>query len=133
MNFDPSAEKKVQRLALHGTAFAFAAVLLGAFGAHALRTRISTYSLDIYQTGVYYQMIHALGLFAAAWLLQSYRAPQSIYAGYCFTGGIIIFSGSLYLLALTGIKKWGMVTPIGGLLFLIGWLLLAISILKRKT
>lgn len=133
MPFDASIERKVKNLATAGCVFAFLAVLLGAFGAHALRTKISTYELEVFQTGIYYQMIHALALFAAAWILQSYQSPKSLYAGYCFIGGILIFSGSLIALSLSGIKKWGMITPIGGLLFLIGWALLAISILKRKV
>lgn len=97
------------------------AVGLGAFGAHALKARLSPEMLAIFETGVRYQVYHALALL----LLAAVRGPSK--AGWCFTAGIVIFSGSLYILALTGVKKWGAVTPIGGVLFLIGWLILMFS------
>jgi uncharacterized membrane protein YgdD (TMEM256/DUF423 family) len=95
----------------------FLAVGLGAFGAHALKARLSPEMLAVFETGVKYQVYHALGLL----LLAALRGPSK--AAWCFTAGIVIFSGSLYVLALTGVKKWGAVTPVGGLLFLIGWLI----------
>lgn len=101
-----------------GAGFMFLAVGLGAFGAHALKARLSPEMLAIFETGVRYQVYHALALL----LLAALRGPEK--AGWCFTAGIALFSGSLYLLALTGVKKWGAVTPIGGLLFLIGWLIM---------
>lgn len=104
-----------------GAGFMFLAVGLGAFGAHALKARQSPEMLAIFETGVRYQVYHALALL----LLAAVRGPSK--AGWCFTAGIVIFSGSLYLLALTGVKKWGAVTPIGGVLFLIGWLILMFS------
>lgn len=101
-----------------GAGFMFLAVGLGAFGAHALKSRLSPEMLAIFETGVKYQVYHALALL----LLAALRGPGK--AAWCFTAGIVIFSGSLYLLALTGTRKWGAVTPIGGLLFLVGWLIL---------
>ena len=104
-----------------GAGFMFLAVGLGAFGAHALKTRLTQDMLAIFETGVRYQVYHALALL----LLAAVRGPSK--AGWCFTAGIVLFSGSLYLLALTGVRKWGAVTPIGGVLFLIGWLILMFS------
>ena len=100
-----------------GAGFMFLAVGLGAFGAHALKTRLSPEMLAVFETGVRYQIYHALALL----LLAALRGPGK--AAWCFAVGIVLFSGSLYLLALTGFKKWWAVTPIGGVLFLIGWLI----------
>lgn len=99
----------------------FLAVALGAFAAHGLKARLSPDMLTIWETGVRYQVYHALALL----LLGASRGPDR--AGWCFLGGIVIFSGSLYLLALTGEKRLGAITPIGGLLFLAGWLLFALK------
>lgn len=104
-----------------GAGLMFLAVGLGAFGAHALKSRLTPDMLAVFETGVRYQVYHALALL----LLTSLRGPSK--AAWCFTAGIALFSGSLYLLALTGARKWGAVTPIGGLLFLIGWLILLFS------
>lgn len=104
-----------------GAGFMFLAVGLGAFGAHALKARLEPDMLVIFETGVRYQVYHALALL----LLASLRGPSK--AAWCFTAGIALFSGSLYILALTGVRKWGAVTPIGGVLFLIGWLVLLFS------
>lgn len=104
-----------------GAGLMFLAVGLGAFGAHALKARLSPDMLAIFETGVRYQVYHALALL----LLASLRGPSK--AVWCFTAGIALFSGSLYLLALTGVRKWGAVTPIGGVLFLAGWLILLFS------
>ena len=104
-------------------AFGFLSVAIGAFGAHAAKARISPEMLDIYHTGTQYQMYHSLALLAVALLLKFY--PDSKYfntSGWLFIAGIIIFSGSLYLLSLTGIKVLGAITPIGGLCFLGGWI-----------
>ena len=104
-----------------GAGFMFLAVGLGAFGAHALKAKLAPDMLVIFETGVRYQVYHALALL----LLASLRGPSK--AAWCFTAGIALFSGSLYLLALTGVRKWGAVTPIGGVLFLIGCLILMFS------
>lgn len=104
-----------------GAGLMFLAVGLGAFGAHALKGKLDADMLAVFETGVKYQVYHALALL----LLASLRGPSK--AAWCFTAGIVFFSGSLYLLALTGVRKWGAVTPIGGLLFLAGWLIVLFS------
>ncbi len=105
------------------------AVALGAFGAHALSTRLAPDRLAIYETGVRYQMYHALALLAAAWACERFGAPAGA-AGWTFLAGIVVFSGTLYALAF-GAPRWlGAVTPIGGLCFLAGWLLLAWSAVR---
>jgi uncharacterized membrane protein YgdD (TMEM256/DUF423 family) len=106
--------------------FMFVAVAMGAFGAHALKTRFSPDVLNIFETGVRYQVYHALGLFVVSWLASRQATSLLNSAGVAFTIGIVLFSGSLYLLCLTGARWWGAVTPLGGLAFLIGWALLAI-------
>lgn len=103
-----------------GAANAFIAVAAGAFGAHGLRSRLSDRMLQVFETGVRYQMFHALGLLFVAWL-SSQKGAVADPAGWAFTAGIALFSGSLYLLALTGVTRLGMVTPFGGLCFLAGW------------
>jgi uncharacterized membrane protein YgdD (TMEM256/DUF423 family) len=107
--------------------FLFLGVALGAFGAHALKEKLTPYSIDIFKTGVLYHMIHALGLFAVAWISTQTQDPRVFWAGLALTIGIILFSGSLYLLAVTGVKILGAITPLGGLSFLIGWLLLFLA------
>jgi uncharacterized membrane protein YgdD (TMEM256/DUF423 family) len=104
--------------------FMFLAVALGAFGSHALRGKLSEYSLDVYKTAVMYHFIHALGLFVVAWLSTQYQNPKINLAGIFMLIGIILFSGSLYLLSVTGQKWLGAITPFGGLSFLAAWLLL---------
>lgn len=105
----------------------FLAVALGAFGSHALRGKLSDYTLDVYKTAVLYHMIHALGLFAVAWLSTMVTDPKVNLAGIFMLVGIIIFSGSLYVLSVTGMKWLGAITPIGGLSFLAAWVLLFLA------
>ena len=107
-----------------GSILMFLSVALGAFGAHALRGKISDHYLEIFKTGVLYHFMHALGLFVIAWLSTQIADPKLNCVGGLFIAGIILFSGSLYLLAATGIKWLGAITPLGGLSFLVGWLLL---------
>ena len=114
------------------TISAFLAVSMGAFGAHALKTILSPEMLVVYKTAVTYQMWHALGLGLIALLRQ--QNPDSrliIYAGWLMFSGIILFSGSLYSLSLSGIKWLGMITPIGGICFLSAWMLLIIFSFKN--
>ncbi|GAW87086.1 conserved hypothetical protein [Bathymodiolus platifrons methanotrophic gill symbiont] len=114
------------------TISAFLAVSMGAFGAHALKTILSPEMLVVYKTAVTYQMWHALGLGLIALLRQ--QNPDSrliIYAGWLMFSGIILFSGSLYILSLSGIKWLGMITPIGGICFLSAWMLLIIFSFKN--
>jgi len=106
-------------------------VAFGAFGAHGLRARVTPDLLRIWETGAHYHLIHALALIAAAWAIQRFPGALSVAAGWCFLFGILIFSGSLYTLAFTGIRWLGAITPIGGVLFIVGWVLLALSALKR--
>ena len=115
-----------------GSIMMFLAVALGAFGAHALKNTLSADMKAVFETGVRYQAYHALGLFAAAWIGQTYQAKYAAGAAVCFLAGTFLFSGSLYALALSGIKKFGAITPLGGLLFLIGWILLAIGPYKNS-
>ena len=107
-----------------GSLVAFLGVALGAFAAHSLKSRFTPDMLDIFEVGVRYQMYHGFGLFVVAWA--SSRWPDSNFnaAGWSFIVGIIIFSGSLYLLSLTGIRWLGAITPAGGIAFLIGWAIL---------
>ena len=104
---------------IHG----FFAVALGAFAAHGLKNSLDAYSVGVFETGVRYHFYHALALL----LLGVYQLQTQLEskAGYFFHFGILIFSGSLYALALTGIKKLGMITPIGGVAFLIAWVIFA--------
>jgi len=100
-------------------------VAAGAFGAHGLRGRLSPEMLAIFETGVRYHLIHALALLATAWAASRWESPALPWAGGLFAAGILLFSGSLYLLASTGVRWLGAVTPVGGLAFLLGWALLA--------
>lgn len=107
------------------------AVILGAFGAHALKERIPTDLLQVYETGVKYHFYHALGLLLVGML--SIQMPSNLisWSAICLVVGIILFSGSLYVLAITGIKWLGAITPIGGLSFIVGWVLLAVAVWKK--
>ena len=106
----------------------------GAFGAHGLKAIISPEMLVVYQTGVTYQMWHALGLILIALLQQqSPTAKLLTWAAYLMLMGIVLFSGSLYALAILDIKALGMITPFGGVCFLIAWLLVAVYAVKKKT
>jgi len=115
------------RLALGGAAaFLFAAVALGAFGAHALRARLAPDLMAVYQTAVQYHFWHALGLLAVAILmLQKPESGALAAAAWLLTAGLVAFCGSLYVLALTGVRGWGAVAPIGGGAFLAAWAALA--------
>lgn len=103
--------------------FGFTGVALGAFAAHGLKSRLTPEYLAVFQTGVHYQMLHALALLGVALLSVQVGAALVKWAGWAFAVGILLFSGSLYLLTLAGLSV-GIVTPIGGLFFLIGWALL---------
>jgi uncharacterized membrane protein YgdD (TMEM256/DUF423 family) len=103
-----------------GAVFAFAGVALGAFGAHALRNRVSAEMLAVWNTAVLYHLLHALALFALGLYAKATGADVKT-GGLLFAAGILFFSGSLYALALSGIKPLGAITPIGGVLFLAGW------------
>jgi uncharacterized membrane protein YgdD (TMEM256/DUF423 family) len=104
-----------------GAASALISVGAGAFGAHALRARLSPELLAVFETGARYQMYHALGLFVAAWAVTRWPGPWAVRAGWLFVVGTLLFSGSLYALALSGVRWLGAVTPFGGVAFLAGW------------
>ena len=110
-----------------GAASAFVAVAAGAFGAHALRARIAPDLLAVFETGARYQMYHALALVAVAWVAARWPGPLPQWAGWLFVVGTVLFSGSLYALALSGIRWLGAVTPLGGAAFLAGWICLAMA------
>lgn len=107
------------------------AVALGAFGAHALRGRLTPELLETFETGVRYEMYHALALLGVALALARWPSNWIGIAGWLFVAGTLLFSGSLYLLALTGLRGFGAVAPFGGLAFIVGWLLLALGVLTR--
>ena len=108
-----------------GSVSAGLAVALGAFAAHGLRSRISPEALQTFETGARYHMYHAVALLAVAWAATRWPGAAVTAAGWLFVAGTLLFSGSLYLLAVTGIRVLGAITPFGGLAFILGWLALA--------
>ncbi len=110
-----------------GAASAFISVAAGAFGAHGLRARLTPDMLAVFETGVRYQMYHSLGLLAVGLLAHFRPSPLLDGAGWAMLAGILLFSGSLYALALTGARVFGPITPIGGVGFLVGWVLFALA------
>ena len=122
----------VRLLAVLGCLNAAMAVSLGAFGAHALKVRLSTEMLNTFHTAAQYHFYHALGLLGAAFvasLLPDSNLPK--WAGWLMVGGIVLFCGSLYALSLTGVRWLGAITPLGGIAFIASWLLLATALLVR--
>ncbi len=111
-----------------GALLAALAVALGAFAAHGLAPRVSPERLQTFETGVRYQMYHAWALLLTGWLLYQLSAPGLIVAGWCFLAGIVLFSGSLYGLVLTNTPWLGVVAPLGGTAFILGWGVLAWSL-----
>ncbi|MGE8187827.1 DUF423 domain-containing protein [Pseudomonas sp. NPDC086278] len=107
--------------------FGFTGVALGAFAAHGLKNRLTPEYLAIFHTGVTYQLVHTLALLGVALLATQVPGRLITWAGASFAIGIVLFSGSLYLLTLTGISKLGIITPFGGLAFLIGWFCLGLA------
>ena len=136
----------MQTFLVLGAIFGFIGVALGAFGSHALRSKLTSERVAMFETGVRYQMWHALALFVVviveAWIpsggsssftLVGDRggAPFLFAAGWLFAGGIVLFSGSLYALAVTHNRAWGRVTPFGGTCLLLGWAMLLFAILVK--
>ena len=115
-----------------GAASSLVAVSAGAFGAHALKNRLSAYHLDVFETGARYQMYHALALILISLIIQQRTSGWFVAAGWSMVAGTLVFSGSLYTLALSGLKWLGAITPLGGLAFIVGWALLAIGALKGQ-
>ena len=116
---------------LAGAVAGLIAVGFGAFGAHGLRGRLTPDMLAVFETGVRYHMYHALALLLTAALVPRMPGKAIVAAGWLFVTGIVLFSGSLYLLAVTGVTVLGAITPIGGVAFLAGWAALVISALSR--
>jgi uncharacterized membrane protein YgdD (TMEM256/DUF423 family) len=116
-----------------GAISACTGVGMGAFGAHGLKTLLSTEMLAVYKTGVTYQMWHALGLMLIAILAKKYRDNLLIWAAWIMFSGIVLFSGSLYLLTIMSARWLGMITPLGGLAFMIAWMLVAIFAWQRNV
>lgn len=114
-----------------GSTSALVAVAAGAFGAHALRARLPPDLLAVFETGARYQMYHAFALLASAWAVTRWPGPWPVRAGWLFLIGTIVFSGSLYALALSGVRWLGAVTPLGGAAFLAGWLCLLLAAARR--
>ena len=113
-----------------GSGFALIAVITGAFAAHALKTRLSPDMFQVFEVAARYQMYHALGLIAVAWAASQWSSQLIAASGWLFVAGIVIFSGSLYILSLTGVRWLGAITPIGGAAFIIGWGCLLWAIIK---
>lgn len=108
-----------------GSLNALLAVAIGAFGAHGLQSKVSERMMEIFQTGVQYHMFHAIGLIVVAFTADKLgNSPMIVWSGWLMLAGIIVFSGSLYTLSISGISKLGMVTPLGGIAFIAGWALL---------
>ena len=113
-----------------GALLAALAVMLGAFGAHGLKDSLQTSQMAVYQTAVQYHCYHALGLVLVG--VSGLRSSQALWSGRFMVLGVLLFSGSLYLLTFTGRRWLGMITPIGGTAFIIAWILLAVAAWKRN-
>lgn len=120
-----------QRFLALGSVFAGLAVAAGAFGAHALKEILDEHRLQVFDTATRYQMYHAFGLCIVAWAMDRYPEQRLEQTGWLFIFGILLFSGSLYVVSLAGIRWMGAITPIGGAAFLAGWLLLGWRIWNR--
>ena len=112
--------------------FGFTGVALGAFAAHGLKNRLSAEYLAIFHTGVTYQLVHTLALFGVALLATHLPGRLVTWAGICFALGIVLFSGSLYAMTLSGARWLGAITPLGGVAFIAGWVLLAAAALRGR-
>jgi uncharacterized membrane protein YgdD (TMEM256/DUF423 family) len=113
-----------------GSLFCMLSVMLGAFAAHGLKSRLSEYSLGVFKTAAEYQMVHGLALIAVAVLIK--WGISLSWAGGFFIAGTLLFSGSLYLLAITNMKWLGPITPVGGLCFIIGWIIILVQVARFK-
>ena len=122
--------KAPRRIAVAAGAFGCTAVAAGAFGAHALKARLEPDALAIFDTAARYQLSHALALLGAAWVAQQWPGRAAWASAACLCVGIVLFSGSLYALSLSGVRALGAITPLGGVFLLLGWLLLAWAALR---
>lgn len=112
---------------MFGAASAAIAVGAGAFGAHALRARLEPRLLEAFETGARYQMYHAFAMVVAAWILARGDSRLAVAAGWLFAAGTLLFSGSLYAMALTGVRALGAITPAGGVCFIAGWVCVSLA------
>lgn len=117
-------------LILIGSIFGFLAVALGAFGAHLLEGKLSENALSMWEKAVHYQMFHALIIVTTGLALIKYESTTLVFAGWAFILGVLLFSGSLYTYSTTGVRMLAMITPFGGVLFLIGWVLFGFAMMK---
>ena len=117
-----------------GAVNALLAVLLGAFGAHALKAHLSPELMAVYQTGIHYHLFHALGLLAVGLLAMHLPASAPLkWSGWLMLAGIVFFSGSLYALSMSGLRWLGAITPLGGTAFILAWALFVIAVLKARS
>jgi len=129
----PGSEDRASRgAAIAGALFGLTGVAAGAFGAHALRSRLDAGALAIFDTAVRYQLVHALALLGSAWAIQQWPGRSAKTSAVLFAAGIVLFSGSLYALTLSGVALLGALTPVGGVLLLLGWLALALAAFGRS-
>lgn len=118
---------------LFGCAISGSGVALGAFGAHGLRKVLSAEMLSVYQTGVLYQLVHGIALLAVGLVVRQYGSSLLTAGGWCLVLGTILFSGSLYVLSVTSIRYVGLLTPLGGVFFIVGWALLFAGLLRSQA
>ena len=130
MILQPTASRERQFVFL-GAVSGFLSVALGAFGAHALKDALAPDLLAVFETGVRWQAVHAVAILAAGVFSARLSGPMAPAAGWLFVLGTVVFSGSLYVLALSGVRAWGAVTPLGGVAWLAGWACLAVAGLRR--
>lgn len=115
-----------------GSLSAFLGIALGAFGAHMLKDKLAEKMFSAYQTGVLYHLVHALALLITGVIAKTILpTPLVHWSGWCFLAGTLLFSGSLYIMSISGIRAFGAITPIGGLAFMAGWLLLAFAVIRQ--
>ncbi|MBO9596882.1 MAG: DUF423 domain-containing protein [Cohnella sp.] len=116
-----------------GALAAMLSVALGAFGAHALKDELSSDMMDVYQTGVQYHMFHAIGILLVGMLMERLPRPRlALWSARLLLAGVVLFSGSLYALALSGVEALGAITPLGGVAFIAGWICLALAARSQK-
>ena len=120
----------IKALLLFGISFCLLSVIMGAFGAHALKGKLSGYSMSVYDKAVLYQFFHAFAILFIAALGRLFNTQEFNVCGILFIFGIVLFSGSLFILAITDVKWVGAITPIGGMFFIISWSVLFIKILR---
>ena len=126
-----AARAASRRAALAGALFGFLGVAAGAFGAHALKSHLEPGALAVFDTAVRYQIVHALALLASSWAIQQWPGRVANASAIFFSVGIVLFSGSLYALSLSGSHLLGALTPVGGLFQLLGWLALALAAYRQ--